>query len=88
MTAPMAWGMKFNTHFCLAVHLSFKTTFRILMKFFMHGIVAGLHLVVGAFLAGQFVRREILDNRVYEVINDRFFGIGYGFLVPISSGSA
>ncbi len=45
--------------------------------------LAGLHLVVGAFLAGQFVRREILDNRVYEVINDRFFGISYGFLVPI-----
>jgi Kef-type K+ transport system membrane component KefB len=45
--------------------------------------LAGLHLVVGAFLAGQFVRREIIDNRVYEVINDRFFGISYGFLVPI-----
>lgn len=45
--------------------------------------LAGLHLVVGAFLAGQFVRREILDSRVYEVINDRFFGISYGFLVPI-----
>ena len=45
--------------------------------------LAGLHLVVGAFLAGQFVRREILDSKVYEVINDRFFGISYGFLVPI-----
>ncbi|MEJ2587422.1 MAG: cation:proton antiporter [Deltaproteobacteria bacterium] len=45
--------------------------------------MAGLHLVVGAFLAGQFVRREIVDNRVYEVISDRFFGISYGFLVPI-----
>ena len=45
--------------------------------------LAGLHLVVGAFLAGQFVRREILDNEIYEVINDRFFGISYGFLVPI-----
>lgn len=45
--------------------------------------MAGLHLVVGAFLAGQFVRREIIDKRVYEVINDRFFGISYGFLVPI-----
>ncbi len=45
--------------------------------------LAGLHLVVGAFLAGQFVRREIVDDRVYEVIHDRFFGISYGFLVPI-----
>ncbi len=45
--------------------------------------VAGLHLVIGAFLAGQFVRREIMDEKVYEIIKDRFFGISYGFLVPI-----
>lgn len=45
--------------------------------------LAGLHHVIGAFLAGQFVRREIMDDRVYEVINDRLYGISYGFLVPI-----
>ncbi len=45
--------------------------------------LAGLHIVIGAFVAGQFVRREIMDERVYEVIKDRFFGIAYGFLVPI-----
>ncbi len=45
--------------------------------------LAGLHIVIGAFVAGQFVRREIMDEKVYEVIKDRFFGIAYGFLVPI-----
>ncbi|MFC1838564.1 cation:proton antiporter [Thermodesulfobacteriota bacterium] len=45
--------------------------------------LAGLHHVIGAFLAGQFVRREIMDDKVYEVINDRLYGISYGFLVPI-----
>jgi Kef-type K+ transport system membrane component KefB len=45
--------------------------------------LAGLHLVIGAFLAGQFVRREIMDEEVYDLIQDRFFGISYGFLVPI-----
>ena len=45
--------------------------------------LAGLHLVIGAFLAGQFVRKEIMDERVYHVISDRFFGISYGFLTPI-----
>lgn len=45
--------------------------------------LAGLHLVIGAFLAGQFVRREIMDEKVFEVIADRFYGISYGFLVPI-----
>jgi len=44
---------------------------------------AGLHLVIGAFLAGQFVRREIMDKKVYNLISDRFFSISYGFLTPI-----
>lgn len=45
--------------------------------------MAGLHLVIGAFLAGQFVRKEIMDESVYNVISDRFFGLSYGFLMPI-----
>ena len=44
---------------------------------------AGLHLVIGAFLAGQFVRKEIMDEKIYYAINDRFFGISYGFLMPV-----
>jgi Kef-type K+ transport system membrane component KefB len=44
---------------------------------------AGLHLIIGAFLAGQFVRKEIMDEKIYNAINDRFFGISYGFLVPV-----
>lgn len=45
--------------------------------------LAGLHLVIGAFLAGQFVRKEIMDEKIYHAIADRFYGISYGFLVPI-----
>jgi Kef-type K+ transport system membrane component KefB len=45
--------------------------------------LAGLHLIIGAFLAGQFVRKEVMDQKIYDVINDRFYGISYGFLVPI-----
>lgn len=44
---------------------------------------AGLHLIIGAFLAGQFVRKEIMDENIFNIINDRFLGISYGFLVPI-----
>ncbi len=44
---------------------------------------AGLHLIIGAFLAGQFVRKEIMQERVYQAINDRFYGLSYGFLTPI-----
>lgn len=45
--------------------------------------LAGLHLVIGAFLAGQFVRKEMMDEKIYDSLHDRFFGISYGFLVPI-----
>jgi Kef-type K+ transport system membrane component KefB len=60
---------------------TFAMATALLMAYFAE--LAGLHLVIGAFLAGQFVRREIMDEKVYEVIQDRFFGISYGFLVPI-----
>jgi Kef-type K+ transport system membrane component KefB len=45
--------------------------------------LAGLHLVIGAFLAGQFVRKEIMHENVYNAISDRFYGLGYGFLMPV-----
>ena len=45
--------------------------------------LAGLHLIIGAFLAGQFVREEIMDKKIYDAISDRFYGLSYGFLVPI-----
>ena len=44
---------------------------------------AGLHLIIGAFLAGQFVRKEIMDVDIYQKISDRFYGISYGFMAPI-----
>jgi len=45
--------------------------------------LAGLHLIIGAFLAGQFVRKEIMDVDIYQKISDRFYGISYGFMAPI-----
>jgi Kef-type K+ transport system membrane component KefB len=45
--------------------------------------LVGLHLIIGAFLAGQFVRKEVMNKKIYEAISDRFYGLSYGFLVPI-----
>jgi Kef-type K+ transport system membrane component KefB len=45
--------------------------------------LAGLHTVIGAFLAGQFVRKEIMHEKVYHAISDRFYGLSYGFLMPV-----
>ena len=60
---------------------TFAMASALLMAYFAE--LAGLHLIIGAFLAGQFVRKEIMDQDVYNVILDRLFGISYGFLVPI-----
>ncbi len=45
--------------------------------------LAGLHTVIGAFLAGQFVRKEIMHDNVYNAISDRFYGLSHGFLMPV-----
>jgi Kef-type K+ transport system membrane component KefB len=45
--------------------------------------LAGLHLIIGAFLAGQFVRKEVMDSKIYDTLQDRLYGISYGFLVPV-----
>lgn len=60
-------------------------TFALISALLMAGAAeaAGLHLVIGAFLAGQFVRKEIMDEKIYHVIGDRFFGLSYGFLMPV-----
>ncbi|MBU0730325.1 MAG: cation:proton antiporter [Proteobacteria bacterium] len=60
-------------------------TFAILVALFfgLFAEKAGLHFVIGAFLAGQFVRRGIPNEKVYEIINTRFYGLSYGFLTPI-----
>ncbi len=44
---------------------------------------AGLHLIIGAFLAGQFLRRGIRDEKLFLSMLDRFFGLSYGFLIPV-----
>lgn len=45
--------------------------------------LVGLHNIIGAFLAGQFVRREVLNETIFERLNTTFFCITYGFLLPI-----
>lgn len=60
-------------------------TFALVAAFIMAYLaeLAGLHIIIGAFLAGQFIRKEIMDEDIYHAISDRFYGISYGFLVPI-----
>ena len=43
----------------------------------------GLHVIIGAFLAGLFIREEVLDAKVFAKIEDRIYGLSYSFLGPI-----
>lgn len=43
----------------------------------------GLHAIVGAFLAGLFIQEEIIHTKKFERLEDRVYGITYGFLGPI-----
>ena len=45
--------------------------------------LAGLHLIIGAFVAGQFVRKLIRDPASFENIRSRVYALSYGFLAPI-----
>ena len=45
--------------------------------------MAGLHIILGAYMAGLFVREGIVSKELFQKINDRFVSITYGFLGPI-----
>lgn len=43
----------------------------------------GLHIILGAFLAGLFIQKELLNEHIYNKIEDRIYGLSYSFLGPI-----
>ncbi len=60
-------------------------TFALIMAllFGLMAEVSGLHIIIGAYMAGLFVREGIVDRDLLQKINDRFVSITYGFLGPI-----
>lgn len=45
--------------------------------------VINLPFILGAYLAGLFVREEIMSKNLYQKMDDRFLAISHGFLGPI-----
>lgn len=43
----------------------------------------GLHMILGAYLAGLFFREEVANPRLIQKVEDRLYGIAYSFLGPI-----
>ena len=69
----------------LAVRESKGFTFSLIiaLSFGFFAEISGLHLIIGAYIAGIFVRGSVSDSSLFEKINDRFVSITYGFLGPI-----
>lgn len=50
------------------------------------GLIAeaiGLHMIIGAFLAGLFIQEEMIDQKTFDKIEDRVYGLSYSFFGPI-----
>jgi len=43
----------------------------------------GLHMILGAYLAGLFFREEVASKELIRKVEDRLYGIAYSFLGPI-----
>ncbi|PLX99147.1 MAG: hypothetical protein C0622_10985 [Desulfuromonas sp.] len=60
-------------------------TFALIMAFLFGFLaeIAGLHIIIGAYLAGLFVREGVVNEALLLKISDRFVSITYGFIGPI-----
>lgn len=77
-------GMKLSKH--MGKLLQDKGfTFALIVALLL-GLIAewiGLHMIIGAFMAGLFIREEVLDPKMFAKIEDRIYGLSYSFLGPI-----
>jgi len=53
------------------------------MGFGLFAELIGLHMILGAYLAGLFFREEVASKILIKKVEDRLFGISYSFLGPI-----
>ena len=60
-------------------------TFALIMALFFGFMaeLAGLHIIIGAYIAGLFVSEGVVSHELMTKITDRFVAITYGFLGPI-----
>lgn len=79
-------GLKLSPFLNRIIYLGNKGfTLTLIIALFL-GIVAehiGLHMIIGAFLAGLFIREEIIDDVTFNKIEDRIYGLSYSFFGPI-----
>jgi len=82
----MLAGFKFSKYLNRIIHKGNKGFTFTLILALLFGLMAeaiGLHIIIGAFLAGLFIREEVINKKVFEKIEDRIYGLSYSFLGPI-----
>jgi Kef-type K+ transport system membrane component KefB len=62
---------------------AFTFTLIVAVAFALLAEQMGIKPVIGAFLAGLFIREDIISQQVYNKIEDRVYGLSYSFLAPI-----
>jgi len=79
-------GNKISPYMDKLIHFKNKGFTLTLIIALVMGLIAekiGLHMIIGAFLAGLFIRKEVLDEKVFNKIEDRIYGLSYSFFGPI-----
>lgn len=74
---------RFGSYFSAREAKGFTFALIIAFLFGFLAEIAGLHIIIGAYLAGLFVREGVVNKELMNKINDRFVSITYGFIGPV-----
>jgi Kef-type K+ transport system membrane component KefB len=74
---------RLSKYFSSRESMGFTFALIVALVFGLIAEITGLHLILGAYMAGLFVKEGIVNEDLLRKINDRFLSITYGFLGPI-----
>jgi len=77
------WYPKISKHFATREAKGFTFALIVALFFGLMAEFAGLHIIIGAYMAGLFMGENLLSRELFEKVNDRFVAITYGFVGPI-----
>ena len=74
---------RLSRYFSSRESMGFTFALIVALVFGLIAEITGLHIILGAYMAGLFVKEGIVNEDLLQKINDRFVSITYGFLGPI-----
>lgn len=74
---------RLSKYFSSRESMGFTFSLVVALVFGLIAEVTGLHIILGAYMAGLFVKEGIVNEDLLSKINDRFVAITYGFLGPV-----